>query len=684
MSFNTMMIFIVLILFGVLTYIFIRKTSNVKIEENDEDPYTISALIQRVDDTFTTTLRRSLKDLNLSRQELERSERIKRELREAIRQSSIGDTNAKKFVKSSIIGIICNVSSLNAVTESTVDRVIKFADPDSMDSRDQFETLLYIYQNLVRDNKTHTHTYGADGIKHLFKDFNWLDPVPGTNEYLVTKEMVRKAYDSVIARSEEDMTLSRRKELVTFDDGSKREVEYYTKFFLNFSDKREIIAQRIFEDLEGFGPVDMLLDTDIDEVQGGVSGIPRGSYEFKNRADSGNIQYSYESIWIVMSGLTIRLKFLSFGTQDELIRVCSNIYKYDAPNVMSRTMGKVVSTMKDGSRIVVVRPPFADSYAFFARKFDSTPSIAPEDLIRDKYNEIPIKMIKWLVKGSQNIAITGDQGCGKTTMLKSLIRFIREDYTLRIQELTPELNLRYAYPDRNVVSFRETDTISSQEGLDLQKKTSGSVNIVGEVATAEAASWIIQTAKVGSKMAMFTHHAKTTDDLVVSLRNNLMQVNNYTDNAAVDEMIAESLNIDIHLTRKKGKRFIERVTEIIPITDRSYPYDELSKKGGADAVEDADLKREDIINENEYRKRMTDRILFTSIDLVKFNEEKQRYELINLPTEHRMESIRENLNIEEEKEMEKEFSDIVLLDKKQKEEDGIKDGEFKEASVKED
>ena len=631
---NIILILLILSAALVLLVTWVNRTSKIKLDFNEEDPYSIQSLRERVNLTFSNTIKRSLQDMNLSRVELERQETAKEALKTALREASLGDMKSKQLIKASIQSVICDPRSLTPITEATIENAIPFNAPNRMGAREKFETLLYIYNNLVIGKDG--NTYGPDGIKYLFKEYDLMQPVPGTNKYEVTEEQLNKVYG-----------------LVTTDENVPK---------LTFNDKLEILAQRILDDII-FGPVTMLLETSIDEVEGGVSGIPEGSYEFKNGLPE-DAQYSYDSIWIVMSGLTIHLKFLGFGSQDELIRVCNNIYKYDAPNVMSRTMGKVVATMKDGSRIVVVRPPFADSYAFLARKFDSAPSVAPQDLLRDKGAAITILMLKWLIKSSRNIAITGDQGTGKTTMLKSLIRFIREDYTIRIQELTPELNLRYTYPDRNILSFRETNTISSQDGLDLQKKTSGSVNIIGEVASAEAASWIIQTAKVASKMTMFTHHAKTTDDLIVSLRNNMMQVNNYTDNAAVDEMIATALNIDVHLERKKGKRFIGRITEIIPIRDRSYPVEDFDENEPME-----ELERKNLINEQEYHKRMTDRILFTHKDLVKFNEEKQRYEFFDLPTDETLEEMFEALNVEEDDEMIKDFNKIFELAKEEQGED---------------
>ena len=78
--------------------------------------------------------------------------------------------------------------------------------------------------------------------------------------------------------------------------------------------------------------------------------------------------------------------------------------------------------------------------------------------------------------------------------------------------------LKKIYPHHNILSLRETDTISGQEGLDVQKKTDGGVNILGEVSTDPVAAWMIQMAQVASKFTLFTHHAKTFPNLITSLR----------------------------------------------------------------------------------------------------------------------------------------------------------------------
>ena len=165
-------------------------------------------------------------------------------------------------------------------------------------------------------------------------------------------------------------------------------------------------------------------------------------------------------------------------------------------------------------------------------------------------------------------------------MLMAMIENIYETMNLRITETAFELHLRKVYPTRNILSMRETDTIAGQECLDVQKKTDGSVNIIGEVATDPVASWMIQSAQVASKFTLFTHHAKTFPDLVTALRNSMLRAGVFKNEKTAEEQVVQVLNFDIHLSKDfRGKRFIQRVTECVPIKDTStYDHDYKSEK----------------------------------------------------------------------------------------------------------
>ena len=220
-------------------------------------------------------------------------------------------------------------------------------------------------------------------------------------------------------------------------------------------------------------------------MSGGVSGLPESflsqvaqtDANYLNQVMDHKVPRACDSIWIMFHGVSIRLAFLSFGNESELKRVCQNIYKYNNPGQLSDSNGYKINEMKDGSRVVVVRPSMSESWAFFVRKFDVQRATL-EQIVKFEGKEDTIELLKYLVKGARIISLTGEQGSGKTTMLMAMIENIYETMNIRVQEMAFELHLRKIYPTRNILSLRETETISGQEGLDVQKKTDGSVNII--------------------------------------------------------------------------------------------------------------------------------------------------------------------------------------------------------------
>lgn len=344
-----------------------------------------------------------------------------------------------------------------------------------------------------------------------------------------------------------------------------------------------------------------------------------------------------DSIWIFFQGKSIRLAFLSFGTESELKRVCQNIYKYNNPGQLSDTNGYKINEMKDGSRVVVVRPSFSETWAFFVRKFDVKRATL-EQLIVFPGKDKAIDLLKFLVKGARIISLTGEQGCGKTTMLMGMIENIYETMNIRVQETAFELHLRKIYPTRNILTFRETETISGQEGLDVQKKTDGSVNIIGEVATDPVASWMIQAAQVASKFTLFTHHAKTFPNLVTALRNSMLRTGVFTNERTAEEQVVQVLNFDIHLVKDfRGRRYIERVTECIPVEDKNeYTFDHKKEKtleGKFDKFFD---------NATHYFTKVTDRKLYDYVNIMEYID--GEYVLTNKISDQNLREMRSNMD----------------------------------------
>ena len=515
------MLIILLVLLFILSLIFLRQA---RIENNTsprDNPFKMSVILEELNEYFTMYTGTWINDKKLGASQLKKLETVQSITRKALHECNLGNLTAKRYVKEQIKEWLLNQYG---VTKENIDQIIPFEEDTRLSYQDMFDIILYFYKQLA-----------AGDAFSLFLRENQLTPMDlasqNTNEpYKITTDQLE-------------------------------EVFYQLRIHLTFLDKLEILTQRIYQCYKGHGPIDELRDMNIDGISGGVS----GSIQLMMNTAMSNMPIN--GIWVFFHGLMIHLEFLAFSSYEELQKICRNIYRYGKPGQLSAVRGYIVNEMMDGSRVVVVRPPFSESWSFFVRKFDYRGIQKIQELLTDCNSEVAILLLELLIQGEQIIGITGEQGSGKTTLLKSLIRFIHPSYTLRVQELVFELHLREIYPERNIVSFRETAEISGREGLDLQKKTDGTVNIIGEVASAPVASWLVMISQVASKFTLFTHHAKTTENLVLSLRNDLMITGAFHNEEAAIQQVKASIRFDVHMMKDtKGHRYIERISEIVPKT----------------------------------------------------------------------------------------------------------------------
>ena len=552
---NFINIILILLILLVALFLIIRKLKkrqDEKVEEQvqvDDKTYTLEKMTEFVKKRLDEITKINLYDIGLSEEELKRRKNKKYELKKALKGCTYGDVNDKKYVKELIYDILLKEYGVSEINISTA---IPFDIPSLLTAQDKFEILLYMYKQ----------DFGYEALGEIIKKYDLarLKYVAGETKpsYVITEDEINEIFEK-------------------------------ENFVLAFQDKLNVVVQRIYQHYKGYSSIDEVRDMNIDGISGGVSGLPESFLSQVAQTDGDyldqivdhKVPRACDSIWIMFQGKSIRLAFLSFGTEAELKRVCQNIYKYNNPGQLSDTNGYKINEMKDGSRVVVVRPSMSETWAFFVRKFD-VKKASLENLITDEGCNKAIDLIKYLVKGARIVSITGEQASGKTTMLMAMIENIYETMNIRVQETAFELHLRKIYPTRNILTFRETESISGQMGLDVQKKTDGSVNIIGEVATDPVAAWMIQAAQVASKFTLFTHHAKTFPLLVQSLRNSLLKVGVFNDEKIAEEQVVGVLNFDIHLVKDfKGKRYIERITECIPLENEdNYNLDYKKAKTG--------------------------------------------------------------------------------------------------------
>lgn len=578
----------------------------------EKEKFSVHKMQEFIKKQFDEITRMNLYDLALSEEEFERRKNVKYELKKALKGAGYADASDKKYVKTLMFDLLRNNYKVN---DFNINNAISFDNFEMLTSQDKFEILMHLYKK----------EYRADALTQIITKYNLDFPKfefdPEVSSYVITV----KEIDEIFSKEVKEDTLV-------------------------FDDKLEIVVQRIYQKYKGYSVVDDIRDMNIDGISGGVSGIPPsfldqvvGMDDYLNQMNDKKVPMSYDSVWIFYKGKAMYLSFLSFGSETELKRVCQNIYKYNNPGQLSESVGFKINEMKDGSRVVVLRPNFSESWAFFVRKFAPPTLISPEQLLVHKGKEQVIELLKFLIRGARVTAITGEQGCGKTTLLMAILKYIYPTITIRVQETAFELHLRKIYPYNNILSLRETESITGQMGLDVQKKTDGGVNILGEVATDPVAAWMIQMAQVASKFTLFTHHAKTFPNLITSLRNSLLKIGMFNSENVAEVQVVQVINFDIHLKRSTdGSRYIERITECIPL-EKEFHYNNDYKN-----VTKTDQKLDKFMdNAVEYFQHMTQTNNYTYKNIIEFCD--GEYIFKNPISEENIKAMRDNMAPEDVK-----------------------------------
>ena len=380
---NILLILVVLgiAIFGVYYVLKKKRTEEVENKLNiDDKTYTLDVMKAFIKKRLDEITKVNLYDIGLSEEELKRRKNKKYELKKALKGCTYGDVNDKKYVKELIYDLLAQEYG---VDETNISKAIPFDIPSLLTAQDKFDILIYVFKK----------EFGYEALSEMIKKYNLdvLKYVEGEAKpcYVITEQEINDIYEK------ENITLS-------------------------FSDKLAIVVQRIYQHYKGYSSIDEIRDMNIDGVSGGVSGLPESFLsqvaqtdgDYLSQIAEHKVPRACDSIWIMFRGKSIRLAFLSFGTEAELKRVCQNIYKYNNPGQLSDTNGYKINEMKDGSRVVVVRPSMSETWAFFVRKFD-VQRAALEQIVHGPGKENAIDLLKYLVKGARIISLTGEQGCRK-------------------------------------------------------------------------------------------------------------------------------------------------------------------------------------------------------------------------------------------------------------------------------
>lgn len=633
----------------ILTLLGIAVISGVMYARARNERYTYAAEEMMTKERLKVIIKREIADeiekrapSSMSDDELEQAIRRMAKVRSALKQCVDGIPQAREMVKELIAVII----KRHLPDVDSVCKVVDFRG-NYLTDEEKFEVLMYYYKNVKG--------YGADALAQLIHKYEW------DSEKAIIEDKTQNSY------------------AVTSDDlNDAYEME---DIHLDYDQMVDVLATLMYQPYKGYGVVDTLNEMNINGFNIGTSGY---IMEHLTNVSRNKEQRATRSVWLFFEGKQIHLRFLTFTSQEEIMRVIKLMIRYNRPGPLTEKRGYLVNTMANKSRIAAAIPPMAEYPVCFVRKFTLTNNTVYtwifrpytklvksaesewDGYIRDHYSDMDVEIIdrlinepktdlddlkvkmlskgrnlpgyvkggnivinflRFLMEGQQTAIITGRQGSGKTTFLQTLIRFVDPRLTIRVIEMAFELYLREMYPERNIVSFQETATVTAMEAQDFTKKSDGAVGIVGEIAQDAVAERWLQYTRIASIFTLATHHANRTEDLVTGLRDHIVSAGHIPSPEAVERQVLEGLKFDIHVdVTADGYRYVERITEVVPHIVKPEIVN----------IDPKNVEYTHAVAERNYYATKLIESTFQVRDIIRYDKEKHEYRLVNLPTDERL------------------------------------------------
>jgi pilus assembly protein CpaF len=268
------------------------------------------------------------------------------------------------------------------------------------------------------------------------------------------------------------------------------------------------------------------------------------------------------SIFIERHGVLEQVQGVMLGEKALMVAV-KNIARRLGDDI-SEAKPILDSRLPDGSRVAAVVPPCSlDGVTLTIRKFSSR-RFAIQDLIAGGALDQPLaNRLEDYVLSRKNILISGGTGCGKTTVLNALGRFIPEDERILLIEDTAEIHL----PHANLVRFEARQAQNGLLAVPVRDLLKASLRhrpdriILGEIRGGEAFD-LLQLLNTGHSGTLSTIHASSARQGLARFASCVLQSGVDLPYRAVKTNIAASLNAIVQIERRPGHRFVSEVLEI--------------------------------------------------------------------------------------------------------------------------
>jgi pilus assembly protein CpaF len=312
----------------------------------------------------------------------------------------------------------------------------------------------------------------------------------------------------------------------------------------------ELVADRAYRNLAGYGPLEPLLaDDDVWEI---MINAPDAIFVKRHKGVSGYHDEVFHDDAHVVRTLTKILDDAS-GSHRKL----------------DPAEGLQDAQLDNGSRLHIVHGDVGrDGHVLVnIRKFTGVPFRSLDDLVaRDMLDPGPAEFLRAAVRARQSIVFAGAPGSGKTTMLSCCAAELDPSLRVVVAEEVFEADV----PLPNVASMQTRPLRADREPVDLRRLVAGflrmapDVAIVGEVRDREALPLLL-TLSSGVK-GFTTIHAGSARQALTRLRFicQLADTSSELPMAALNSLVSEAVDVVVHCARIRG---VPRVTEIVTVEE---------------------------------------------------------------------------------------------------------------------
>ena len=311
-------------------------------------------------------------------------------------------------------------------------------------------------------------------------------------------------------------------------------------------EERTATAQELFNQFFRLGPLQPLLDDEsIEEV-------------IVNAPDRG---------FVVRAGGAKEEIHPGFASDEEVRSLLARIIARAGRRIDDASPAVDVR-LPDGARLHALLPPLVRRACLTIRRHRMVAESLDDLVALQTVSDELAGFLRGAVEGGLNVLVSGGTASGKTTTLNALGGAIPPSERVVTIEETVELRLEELLPDCVALESRAANVeglgrIGIRELVRHALRMRPTRIVVGEVRGPEALD-MLSAMNTGHEGSMGTIHANSARQAISKLRTYTLMAEEQLTPEVVDEMIAETIDlvVHLHLDQRSGSRRVAQVAEV--------------------------------------------------------------------------------------------------------------------------